>query len=578
VTGTPDGSNGADGSGSAVWHGTGRVPTQTLQTDQAGAPWWRYRRGDGVVTLWRPAPGAGNGHDAHGEHDVHDGHAGNGDAGNGHGVGGSSGNGSGPGGHVPHEPPPWDDEPEEERRTSILPVHVGSGAGPGVLAVLLAAIVLVNGRFVGAANVSRALVPIAGVLAAMAFAPMLARRHPDEPWIARLLVLGAAFKVISSILRYYTMVGVYGSPGDATHYHQYGSQFVRGIAEPLDDWRETNFVRWVVGNVYSWLGIDMIAGFFVFGLAAFVGSYLWYRATVNAVPFIDKRLYCILVFFAPSIAFWPSSIGKEAMMQLAMGVTVLGVAKLLKGRPLRGLLVATPGYWLLWMVRPHLFAIAACATGLAYLVGRRPKPDDDPLNISLMRPIATVLVGFLVMFALTQASNFLGMEEFSLQAVEEELSDTSERTATGGSVIGEAEDTSVSLTPLSLPLGAVTVLLRPFPFEVDSGVQLLASLESAILAWFMWKRRAALAVALRRARSVPFLFYCWTFIAIYVTAFSSFKNMGLLVRQRSLALAALFVLLSIDTGLAKKKRRDPFDDLLLEPGSDDRPRQPVLVR
>jgi hypothetical protein len=192
-----------------------------------------------------------------------------------------------------------------------------------------------------------------------------------------------------------------------------------------------------------------------------------------------------------------------------------------------------------------------------------------------MRPIATVLVGFLVMFALTQASNFLGMEEFSLQAVEQELSDTSERTATGGSVIGEQTDTSVSLTPLSLPLGAVTVLFRPFPFEVESGVQLLASLESGLLAWFIWKRRSSVALALRRARTVPFLFFCWTFVAIYVTAFSSFKNMGLLVRQRSLALAALFVLICVDTTLAKTRHRHDDD----EPLAEEPPRRelPVLV-
>jgi hypothetical protein len=142
-------------------------------------------------------------------------------------------------------------------------------------------------------------------------------------------------------------------------------------------------------------------------------------------------------------------------------------------------------------------------------------------------------------------------------------------------VIGEQTDTSVSLTPLSLPLGAVTVLFRPFPFEVESGVQLLASLESGLLAWFIWKRRSSVALALRRARTVPFLFFCWTFIAIYVTAFSSFKNMGLLVRQRSLALAALFVLICVDTTLAKTRHRHDDD----EPLTEEPPRRelPVLV-
>ena len=74
------------------------------------------------------------------------------------------------------------------------------------------------------------------------------------------------------------------------------------VARALPDLHKTNFIEWLTGIVYTWFGVDIIVGFFVFGLVAFVGSYLWYRATVVGVPFIDKRLYFLLVFFAPSVA------------------------------------------------------------------------------------------------------------------------------------------------------------------------------------------------------------------------------------------------------------------------------------
>ena len=90
------------------------------------------------------------------------------------------------------------------------------------------------------------------------------------------------------------------------------------------------------------------------------------------------------------------------------------------------------------------------------------------------------------------------------------------------------------------------MLLRPFPWETDSPLQLLSSLESAILAGIIVARLASVRAALTLARSVtPFLLYCWVLIILYAATFSSFANFGLLVRQRSLVLPALFVLIAV---------------------------------
>ena len=65
----------------------------------------------------------------------------------------------------------------------------------------------------------------------------------------------------------------------------------------------------------------------------------------------------------------------------------------------------------------------------------------------------------------------------------------------------------------------------------------------------------ALAVSLRHLRTVPFLLYCWTLTILYSVFFQAFANFGLLVRQRSLVLPALYVLLCLDY----KKARE-FDE------------------
>ena len=108
----------------------------------------------------------------------------------------------------------------------------------------------------------------------------------------------------------------------------------------LDNVRKSNFLRWFTGVVYYLFGTDMIAGFMVFGLIAFVGSYLWYRAAVRRRSRSSTSgSTSSIVMFVPSILFWPSSIGKEALMQFAIGSTALGTAHLFNGKLVRGVLV-----------------------------------------------------------------------------------------------------------------------------------------------------------------------------------------------------------------------------------------------
>ena len=230
--------------------------------------------------------------------------------------------------------------------------------------------------------------------------------------------------------------------------------------------------------MYYLFGSNMVTGFFVFGLLALIGSYFWYRAAVGAVPGIHKRLYLGLVLFAPSIAYWPASIGKEALMQLGIGTVALGTALLFQQRLVKGLAVAIAGGWPLWVVRPHLLALVTVAAGCAY-VGGRVRVGDQGVRSLLARPAGLLAVVLLAAFTVSQGAKFLGMEDLSLSSIEAELDEQTERSTTGGS---EFDNDGNSLNPIHLPQGAATVLLRPFPWETERPLQLLSSLESVVLA------------------------------------------------------------------------------------------------
>ncbi len=411
----------------------------------------------------------------------------------------------------------------------------------GVVALLLTAAIARTGiAFSGVV-----LVPVAGLLFAMAMARRLARTRPDEAWVGDWLIAGVVVKILASLFRYYTLVSSYNGNGDAAGFDQYGREFAKawmgqGVEPYLQDLRKTNFLRWFTGVVYYVFGDHMVAGFFIFGLLALVGSYLWYRATVESVPFIDKRLYLFLVLFAPSIAFWPSSIGKESLMQLGIGAMALATAFFLKQRLIKGLLLGFAGGWVLWVVRPHLLALVTIASGFAYIVGMfRPR---DPNKGVATRTIGLVVIAVLVAFTVGQGMKFLGMKDLSLNSVEQTLNTQAQQTGEGGSSFDTGGD---YLSPVNLPRGFATVLLRPFPWEAGSPLGLVASLETVILAGALVVRFSSIRTSLSRGRETPFLLYCWVLTILYAMTFASFANFGILVRQRSLVLPALFVLLAV---------------------------------
>jgi hypothetical protein len=476
------------------------------------------------------------------------GHAGD----NGDGRGGGDDDGSGP--------PAGAAAPEGDPTRGTAPARPARhGIAFGVAGAALLAITAVGSQL-GRNDLGLVLVPLAGLLLAGAASRRIARLRPSEAWVGRWLVLAVGAKITASYLRYYTIENEYGGVADATGYDRYGRLLARAwlhgrSAPDLEDLRNTNFIRWFTGVVYFVFGSNMMVGFLVFGLLALVGSYLWYRATADAVPRIDKRVYLALVLFAPSVAFWPSSIGKESLMQLGLGTVALATAHLLRHRLGRAAVLGAAGGWLLWVVRPHLLALVTLAAGCAYAAGRV-RGSGGVVRSLMARPVGLLAVVLVMAFTVSQATRFLGIEDLSLSSIEAELNENTERTSQGGS---EYDHGGNSLNPLRLPQGAVTVLLRPFPWETESTLQLLSSLESALLAGIIVARLGSLRAALTGVRSAPFLLYCWILVILYAATFASIANFGLLVRQRSLVLPALYVLIAVraDTTTSRSRAATP---------------------
>jgi hypothetical protein len=446
--------------------------------------------------------------------------------------------------------PPQLEPPSRTPLTEWVP----SGQPAAIVAISLVVATIIATRGMGLDSAGAWLLPGAGLAAAVAFGQRCRRVHPDEPWLPQLLLLGVVVKLAASWLRWYTLTDAYDGVGDASRFDLAGRRLVAewtgGPPAPqLDNLRQTNFLKWLTGITYYLFGQSLVGGFLLFGLIAVIGSYFWYRALVDAVPFTNRRLFLIFMMFAPSVVFWPSSLGKEALMQLGVGAVAWATSLALRGRFVAGIPLMAGGGWLLWIVRPHLLALVTLAAAVPYFLGRFGGAKESSF---FTRPVGMVAVALLVVFTITSGAKFLGIEKLSVESVQEQLDEETARSQKGGSQFSHPGNT---LNPIFLPLNAVTVLFRPFIWEARSGFQLLAALESSVVIFLIVKRFESVRFAFQRCRRWPFLLYCWILLALYCMTFAAIANFGLLNRQRSLVLPALYALIAVEPALARAHDR-----------------------
>jgi hypothetical protein len=370
-------------------------------------------------------------------------------------------------------------------------------------------------------------------------------RLDGDRWILGLLILALLVKFVGSVVRYYVAFDVYGGVADAAGYHQTGARIAENFQvgrfeTGLDSLSGTDFIRFLTGLVYTFTGPTGLGGFMVFSWIGFWGLYFFYRAFRVAVPEGRSHTYAKLVFFLPSLVFWPSSVGKEAWMMFSLGIAALGAARMLSGRTWRGLVVAGLGMWLAGVVRPHVAGLIALSLAAGYLF-RRPRselrgfaPVGKAIGLAAVTLLAVVLV--------IRTERFLEQSAIQTEGgVTAVLRQTSERTALGGSEFAP----SVLESPLRAPVAVATVLFRPFLFEVSNAQGLAASLETTFLLGLVLVRWRWLGAALRSVRRQPYVAMAITYTGLFILAFSSFANFGLLARERAQLFPLFLVLICI---------------------------------
>lgn len=387
-------------------------------------------------------------------------------------------------------------------------------------------------------------------------------KNDEDDALFKFLVIAFVAKMLFSMIRYAVITIGYGDNADAGVYSVAAAQLSKGyragdfsLTPPGLETRpeESQRVAVVLAFFYTFTGDTRYGGTFLFSWICFQGQLLMAAAFKLAVPLGEIRRYRMLLFFMPSMLFWPSSIGKEALMIGAIGLVSYGAAKILATKAnITGVAYFVAGVAGLMFIRPHMAMIAVAGLGFASaLASIRSMRERGATRAASVRLGALIVLIGLSVLAATQMTSFFNSGTDGVGGV---LETTIKQTSTGGS---EFTPAAVS-NPLLLPAAIVTVFFRPFPWEVHNLSGIIAASEGLLLAGIAFQSRKRLRNLPSQMVSAPYLAYAAVYTMIFVIAFSYIANFGILARQRTQMMPLAFCALAIPaaaTGLSEVMRK-----------------------
>ena len=387
-----------------------------------------------------------------------------------------------------------------------------------------------------------------------------------RPAAARLFLAALGLRIFGGLARFQVLETFYAGVGDATGYFGRGwtvAKMIWTVSVPWTHagfwyyrgkWWGTAMVDKVSGLVLAVIGPSIRGEFIAFSVLAFVGIYAATTAFRRVQPG-QTLAYARIVWLWPSLWFWPSSVGKEAIIVLAMGLVTLGYVGR-RGQPQWTLLGF--GLALAFIIRPHVAAVLALALLAGYWLGTW----DRATGRRLLEAAVAAVVAVAALYGM-QAQ--FGLLDADLEGVREFVDEAQAQTLQGGSSIG-----TMPGGVLGLAFAFVNLWMRPFPWEAHNLTSLVSSLEIVALWVLVVLYRRHVFWAVRRWWTHPLLRFAvplWLGYTLMIGL--TFGNLGLIARQRAPLFLFLFMIVLAAPAVRAKAVRRPAE--VRAPGGD-RPR------
>ncbi|MFM7069996.1 MAG: hypothetical protein ACKOYM_11130 [Actinomycetes bacterium] len=386
-------------------------------------------------------------------------------------------------------------------------------------------------------------------------------KRDDWPRLVVWLSVALALKFVFSMIRYFVIFRVYKGEGDAGIYVEAGAELAKRIRlglplHPLDHRInsypvESQYMGDITGIVFYLTGASKYATFLIYSWVCFIGQLFAAQALKIAVPEANYRRYTLVLVFLPSLLFWPSSAGKEAVMTFALGIMFWGAAYLLGPTPKAiGLVPFLSGAGIAMLFRPHIaimgIAALGAAFGFSFVLGNASKARQmgSKFFSRVARGLGLVVMIAVFVLSSSQLGRLMGEEPGS----DGGLSATAalEKAAKQSTIGNSAFTPPMVSNPVMVPWGVASVLFRPFPWEASGG-SLIAAAESALLGGLFVLSAGRLLTLWTMVRRRAYVVFSMAFVVEFAIGFSYIGNFGILARQRVLMLPAVLLMLALPT-------------------------------
>jgi hypothetical protein len=377
----------------------------------------------------------------------------------------------------------------------------------------------------GANSITSSLVYIPLLVMAGIFAVANLTRH--DAYLRRLMFASLWAHMAASAVFLWIGIVVYYGIADAFHYWTVGLmraadfQSLGWAAFPGPYW-STNLIGNICGVAILLIGDALPTLFIAFTLVSLVGTYLFYRAFEIAFPNGDRWLFGVLVALLPSLLFWSSFVGKDALIQFFIAMTCFGFARLIERTDLSGILTCAIGLVGVLLIRVHIAIMLAIAASFPFAIGRSRAGGPNLILKILLIPLLAGGTYLLI----RNAWSMLDLPDNTSASILDQENSAAFNSQIGGSAFNGGATLPVRIAESPF------LLFRPFPWEVHNLIGFASAAESLGWICLCWYRRREIWWTIRHWRD-PYIGFLLVYAAVFMVMFAgAINNFGILLRQR----------------------------------------------
>ncbi len=330
----------------------------------------------------------------------------------------------------------------------------------------------------------------------------------------------------------------------------------RNYIHSLESYHDFQLGSFIVINftrIFSYqLNFSYFDCFLIFNFIGIMGILFFLKSLIivnNNFNILNKILFYIIIFL-PSMYFWSTAIGKDAISFLAISIFIWTS---LNFKELK--IYTIISIFLMFIVRPHIASIMCFSTIIAIIFLK---------NFSLKTKSLYLFFLMIILFNITNyALTYVGMPNlinyypfeinFNILFDFINLREKSYLSASAG----------VEISNMNALMKFFTYLYRPLPFETNNYFQLFVSLENTVL--ILITVIGILGIILTKNKRIEnqsiILLLIYIIITLTILSFTS-ANFGIISRQKWMIFPAILVLLfqfspinkSVTNGIKSNKK------------------------